>query len=523
MIDITKLSLEEKINQTVVYLMKKGEKCDFTPGAAFFFGTIITDADDDSIVVLRECVNELYTENCIPPLITSDFENGCGSMVKSLTPLPYMMALGATRNKKLAYDYGRATALEARHIGANWTFSPVCDLNINKRNPLINVRGLTDDTELSCNMISEIIKGMQEGGIAACAKHFPGDGMDYRDQHITTTENSLDMDKWWATYGKTYQAYIEAGVKTVMAGHITLPDYPQELSLKYNLPLPATLNRSLITDLLKGELGFEGLVVTDALDMGGFTGWYESRETAEIEAFKAGCDMLLWPTPAYRENLKKAILSGEVPMSRLDDAVSRILKVKEEMGILSSDYERFRNMSEEEKAFVKDVQKRCSDESATLIKDNLGAFPLRPEKHKKLGIIAVSEFAPAFEDARLLKNEFEKRGFIVDYRENVRVDKEFYDNNDYVICAPFSRPFRPMGFIDFMGVSAIAIRNSYAPDGAFEKLILASFGSPYFYKQYFEKVQTVVNCYSMLSCQVEGFVRAACGEIEFTGTTPVEL
>ena len=210
--------------------------------------------------------------------------------------MPYMMALGATKNEQLAYDYGKATALEARYIGANWTFSPVCDLNINKRNPLINVRGLTDDANLGCKMLSNIIKGMQENGIAACAKHFPGDGVDYRDQHITTTCNSLSMEEWWSTFGKTYKAFIDSGVKTIMAGHITLPDYPQELSKKFGLPLPATLNKHLITDLLKGELGFEGIVVTDALNMGGFKGWFDSQEVAELESFKAGCDMMLWPT-----------------------------------------------------------------------------------------------------------------------------------------------------------------------------------------------------------------------------------
>lgn len=523
MIDINTLSLEEKINQTVVYLMKKDKKIDYTPGAAFFFGQIITDAEDGNVKELRGYINELYTEGCIPPLVTSDFENGCGSMVKSLTPLPYMMALGATGDPKLAYNYGKATALEARYIGANWTFSPVCDLNLNRRNPLINVRGLTDDTELACSMLPEVIRGMQDGGIAACAKHFPGDGVDYRDQHIVTTENSLSMEEWWKTYGKTYKAFIKKGVKSIMAGHITLPDFPQQLIEKDSLPLPATLNKSLITDLLKGELGFEGIVVTDALGMGGFKGWYDSREISEIESFKAGCDMMLWPTEKYRENLKKAILDGDVPISRLDDAVTRILKVKEELGLLDKNYQRFRKMTEEEKSFVKSVQEDCSNKSITLIKDKLSAFPLNAKKTKNIGIIAISEHNPAFDDAKALKTEFEKRGFKVDYRENEKADQDFFDKNDFVICATFSRPFRPIGFIDYTGIRASAIAASFGPDGAFDKLILASFGSPYFYRQYFPRVQTAVNCYSMLACQVEGFVKTVCGEIEFTGISPVKI
>lgn len=287
------MTLREKINQTIVVLMAKGQKINFAPGAAFFFGQIITEADEAGLDELRGYVKEL-TEKCdIPPLITSDFENGCGSMVSALTPLPYMMGLGATNNAQLAYDYGKATALEARSIGANWTFSPVSDLNRNRRNPLVNNRGLTDNTELAVKMLPQIVKGMQENGLSACAKHFPGDGMDYRDQHITTTYNDCEMDDWRATYGSVFSEMIKSGVDSVMAGHIGLPAYPQKLHEKLDMPLPATLSKELITDLLKGEMGFDGIVVTDAIGMGGFAGWYPTQEQTEIESFKAGCDMML--------------------------------------------------------------------------------------------------------------------------------------------------------------------------------------------------------------------------------------
>lgn len=285
-------------------------------------------------------------------------------MVKALTPLPFMMGLGATNDPEIAYDYGKATALEARSIGANWTFSPVSDLNINRRNPLVNNRAMTDDADRACRLLPQIVRGMQENGIAACAKHFPGDGMDYRDQHITTTVNSLEMADWYETFGKVYRNMIAAGVDSIMAGHIALPAYKQEKSARFDMPLPATLNRALITDLLKGELGFEGVVVTDALGMGGFAGWYDSREIAEIESFKAGCDMMLWPTPAFADNLEKAILSGEVPMERLDDAVSRILRVKEKAGLFSEDYTPFRPLSADETAFVKETQRRCAERAS---------------------------------------------------------------------------------------------------------------------------------------------------------------
>ena len=524
---IEQMSLRDKINQTIVVMIEKKKKLDFTPGAAFFFGQIITHADEAGVEELREYVNDFYDSCEIPPLITSDFENGCGSMIKGLTPLPFMMGLGATADEKLAYDYGKVTALEARHVGANWTFSPVCDLNKNRRNPLVNNRAMTDDEELACRMIPEIVRGMQEHGLCACAKHFPGDGMDYRDQHITTTENSMSMEVWYETFGKVYRELIEAGVDSVMAGHITLPDYPQELSTRFGVPFPATLNKELITDLLKEELGFEGVVVTDALNMGGFHGFYDTHEQAEVEAFKAGCDMLLWPSEHYADNLEKAVLSGEVSMERLDDAVTRILQMKEKAGLFEEGHNRFYDLTEEDEVFIKDVQTRCAQQSITLVRDKQKHFPLKPEQTKNVGIVVLTEFEAYKTEALALKSEFEKRGFAVNYFDGEQFKDgdriTFYHNSDVVIYAMFSRPFRPIGFLDFTQGRAWQLGKAFTPDRAIEKNIFVSFGSPYFVDQYLEKAQTYVNAYAALECSVKGFVQAACGEIAFQGMSPVKL
>ena len=143
------LSLREKILQTVVIRVDKDNFDPRQVGAAFFFGEIITEADEMGLEAARSTLAQYIDNAKIPPLITSDFENGCGSMLKGLTPLPYMMSLGATNCEQIAYNYGKATALEARSVGANWSFSPVSDLNINPRNPLVNVRGMTVLQEVS--------------------------------------------------------------------------------------------------------------------------------------------------------------------------------------------------------------------------------------------------------------------------------------------------------------------------------------------------------------------------------------
>lgn len=525
--DISRMTLEEKINQTIVILMSKDKKIDFCPGGAFFFGQIITEADESGLAELRSYVGDLL-ENCnIPPMITSDFENGCGSMVKGLTPLPYLMGLGATGDSELAYDYGKATALEARSVGVNWSFSPVSDLNMNRRNPLVNTRSMTDDASLAKKLLPQVIKGMQENGIAACAKHFPGDGVDYRDQHITTTVNSLSLDEWRNTFGKLYKTLIDSGVYSIMAGHIAFPAYAGVKDAGRYEKYPATLNPALITDLLKGELGFKGIVVTDALGMGGFYGWYESREAAELEAFKAGCDMMLWPSESYAENLKNAILSGEISMERLDDAVTRILSVKQQIGLFSDGYKPFREIKPEEQAFVKQVQKKCSDKSMTLIRDEAQHFPLTLAKTPKIGIIPIVEHAPAKEDAKCMATAFAERGFEVDYCEKEYLSDEereaMYEKNDVIIYALLSRPFRPMGFLDYTASRAAKIAGAFLPKNAVDKTIFVSLGSPYFGKQYLEHAKTYVNGYSMLGCAAEAFVRAACGEVPFEGKSPVKL
>ncbi len=521
------LTLRQKIEQTIVVLMEKDKDVDFAPGAAFFFGQIITEAEDEGLEQLRSYVRRLAAKCEIPPLITSDFENGCGSMVKALTPLPYMMGLGATDNEKTAYNYGKVTALEGRSIGANWSFSPVSDLNRNRRNPLVNNRGLTDDETLAMKMIPAVIKGMQDNGLSACAKHFPGDGMDYRDQHITTTYNTCTVDEWKQTYGKVFASCIDAGVDSIMAGHIGFPAYQNERHPEYDMPLPATLSKELITDLLKGKMGFEGIVVTDALNMGGFGGWYPTQREAELASFKAGCDMMLWPNKHFADDLEKAILSGEIPMSRLDDAVTRILNVKEKRGLFDENFEMFYDLTAEEQSFVKEFQQSCSEEGITLVRDRRHNFPLDPKKTPKLGICVLCEHAPALVEARVLKEEFEKRGFRVDYTEEGRVPaaerRRFYEENDLVLYACFSRAFRPIGFLDYTDGRAARIHRAFLEDHAVEKVMVASFGSPYFADQYFEKAATYVNAYSMLSASVRAFVRAACGEIEFMGKSPVKL
>lgn len=515
--ELSELSLREKILQTVMIRVNKDQFVPDKVGGAFFFGEIITEADEMGLEAARQTLKQYEDNADIPILFASDFENGCGSMLKGLTPLPYLMSLGAAADEQLAYDYGKATALEARLVGANWSFSPVCDLNLNPRNPLVNVRGLTDDPELAIKLLPQVVKGMQDYGLAACAKHFPGDGLDWRDQHIVTTNNTLSVSDWKKLSGRVFEQMIESGVYSIMAGHITFPAY-QTQTFSNGMKLPATLSEELITGLLKTEMGFQGVVVSDALNMGGFHGWYESRQRSEIECFKAGCDMMLWPTRDYVDNMVKAIENNYIPEKRLDDAVSRILDMKEKLGLFEKGGTI--KLTEEEQLFVQDTQRKTAERSITLIRDTFGMFPLTSMKYQKIAVVPITHYPPALDEARLLCRELEDRGFRVSYTEKSITDEEI-DQSDLVIYALFSRPFRPIGFLDFQAGEASKIAKSL--QYGVEKSMVVSFGSPYFGSQYFERAVTYVNAYSMLAPSVKAFVRAAVGEIGFEGVSPVKL
>lgn len=293
-------------------------------------------------------------------------------------------------------------------MGANWACSPICDLNLNRRNPIVNVRGMTDDPDLAVRLLKQVIRGMQENGLAACAKHFPGDGVDWRDQHCVTTNNTLSREDWKKLSGRVFQELIDDGVYSVMAGHITLPAYQQE-RFSNGMHLPATLSHELITNLLKKEMGFEGVVTTDALDMGGVSGFYKDLETAEIEAFKAGCDMMLWPSSNYVKNMTEAVENGYISMERLDDAVSRVLHMKEKMGLFYKDNHAV-PLAEEDRQFVRNVQLRTAENSITLVRNDAGVFPIDKEKVKKIAVCPITHWEPALEEAKLLCRELEDRG-----------------------------------------------------------------------------------------------------------------
>ena len=220
----------------------------------------------------REEIAKLQARCSVPMVVASDLEAGAGHFVRGGVPFPEPLAVAAANDARLAYMLGTAAAREGREAGIHWTFAPVVDVNVNPDNPIANTRSLGDDPGRVAHLAAAIARGMQEHGLAACAKHFPGDGVDDLDQHTVTSVNTLSREEWHRVSGFAFRQAIDAGVWSVMVGHIALPAW-ENTQNACGVYRPASISHKLVTGLLRGELGFQGLIVTDDMNMGGVAGY----------------------------------------------------------------------------------------------------------------------------------------------------------------------------------------------------------------------------------------------------------
>ncbi|WP_207495747.1 glycoside hydrolase family 3 protein [Aridibaculum aurantiacum] len=535
-----KLSLREKIGQTMLMLPDNKKELELGGGSlqgffkrypvtGFFMGwkLFVGVKEENKVAHLRKSVHTYQQASRMPLLFQQDYENGIA--LPGMTTLPREMALGAANSTDLMYKYGKSLASEARSLGIEWVLHPVADLNINPMNPIVNVRGISDDPDKAIRLLSKQIKGLQDNGVAATIKHFPGDGADYRDQHLTTSTNNLTWDEWNKYHGKVFQALIDSGVASIMPGHITLPSYQKE-KINGFYP-PATLSKELLTDLLKKKMGFDGVIVSDAMTMGGFRGWYNNQLEGEVASFAAGVDVLLWPSYEFMDTLEARIRRNEIPMERLDDAVSRIWKMKSRFGLLKPNRVLVKDMTDAEKAFSRETAKNICESAVTLVRDRENMLPLNPQKTKKILIVGVTPQSRKGGDGGLaalksLQQELGNKGFEVDFQHDLLYENQGWEEHvsakyDKIIFA-FVRiphaPFGPLQLWDDQAQTAWAI-NSMPKD----KVMVISFGSPYLANEYFERVNTCINAYSNNPEMHAAVVRVMMGEIPARGTSPVDL
>src|ERR1700676_4100594 len=281
----------------------------------YHIGSVVMSVPVDGAVLLKS-----------QPYVAAELLN----RLNRTTVFPHAMAFGATGKTENAEAFGRITALEARAVGVHWNFFPDADVNSNPANPIINTRSFGEDPKQVGDFVAAYIKGAHEGGMLVTAKHFPGHGDTATDSHLGVAQVTGDRARLDAVELPPFQHAIDAGVDAVMDAHVTVPALA---------PAPnrvATTSRAMVTGLLKEDMGFKGIVVTDALDMAGLTRLY-AKDTgrAAVESFQAGNDMLIIPAnldASYRSVLE-AVESGEISRQRLDQSVHKILELKASLGL----------------------------------------------------------------------------------------------------------------------------------------------------------------------------------------------
>ena len=537
------LTLRQKIGQTMIMLPDRQRELELGGGSlegffarypvsGFYMGWKLFDgvAKEQWTDHVRASIHAYQAASALPLLFQEDYE--AGVQLPGMTPMPALMAVGAADSGDLAYAFGRSIAREARSLGVRWVLHPCADLNLNPRNPVICTRSVSDDPDKAVRLLCRLVAGLQENGLAATAKHFPGDGADSRDQHLCTTCNPLAMPDWRRTFGKVFQALIDAGVMAIMPGHFTLPAYQKGKGETIDgFHPPATLSRALLGDLLKGEMGFKGVVVSDAMIMGGFRGWYPDQMEGEIQSFLAGIDALLWPAYEFMDEVEHRIERGEIPMGRLDDAVARVWGMKRKLGLFDPQRILVRDMAPGEKREAADDARRLTGNALTLVRDRRNALPLSPATDKKILVVGVVPRSRKGGDggfARLehFKRELEGHGFTVDLRHNILYETdhwqsdipECYDRILVVVMRCVHQPFGPLLFWDDEAQSVWGVNAMPR-----EKIVVIGMGNPYLVDEYFERVDTCINAYSYDEATQSAVVRALVGEIPFAGSSPVSL
>jgi beta-N-acetylhexosaminidase len=329
-----------------------------------------------------ELLNRLQTDSKLPLLIAADFELGVSNRLHGTTAFPNAMAIGATGRVENAEAFGRITGLEARAIGIHWNFFPVSDVNSNPENPIINTRSFGADPQLVGDMVSAYIRGAHSSSMLTTAKHFPGHGDTATDSHLGVAQVSGDRARLDSVELPPFRKAITAGVDSVMVAHVTVP------ALDSTPNTVATVSPQIVTGLLRHDMQFKGIIVTDALDMGALTRLYAADIGREaVDAFKAGNDVLLIPPDldAAVRAMVAAVRSGEIPESRLDASVLKILKVKASLGL---DKARLVDLSALDTAVGRPENvaagQQIADDAVTLVRQNGAILPLNDVQRSAL-------------------------------------------------------------------------------------------------------------------------------------------
>lgn len=471
-----------------------------------------------------ELVNSLQKLAKVPLLVASDFERGAANRITAATLFPPFMALGATGSEELAYAMGRTTALEGRAMGIHAAYAPVVDVNINPDNPIINTRSIGADPALVARLADAFIRGVQDNGMIATAKHFPGHGDTSQDSHSMMPTITADLARLEKVELFPFQSAIDAGVRSVMTAHLAVP------ALDPTPGLPATLSAPILTGLLRGKMGFKGLIVTDALEMGGVTAAFSTEEAA-LRAVLAGVDQLLLPPEPAKviAYLAAAVRDGRIPPARIDESVRRILEAKAAVGLDRNrvvDVDALRRRVAPQASL--DLAAKLLESSVTLVKNDGDVLPLAVAPDK-LAVLSLSsdpgDYFAGQPFVGAMRSRFPQAGaFYADADTGQdRLDEAWAAaaRAEVVVAALFSRLADTKGTVDLEPRHIDLIgRLAALPDGP--KVVVLSFGSPYLLR-HFPDVDAYLCLYKDTADTQAAGARAVCGEMDISGKLPVSI
>ena len=349
--------------------------------------------------IVQEQNRNLQKFSKVPVFIACNTEGGGDGACADGTAIGSGIKIGATRNNDYAFALGKMANEEAAAIGCNMAFAPVSDILFNWENTEIISRCFGNDPDRVAQMSAAYLDGAHTiPGFACAAKHFPGNGLDFRDAHISNNVNDLSVEEWDATFGKVYKTLIDHGLDAVMGGHILMPKYARAINpdLTYEEMMPATLSPEIMTGLLRDRLGFNGMVVTDASHMVGMTDRMKRTEMLPA-SINAGCDMFLFfndPDEDF-ETMLNAYRTGIISEERMTEALTRILGLKAHLGMHKKSWEELvpqpqvlaEALGKEE---YKETAKAISRDCITLVKyKDKEVLPLTPERYKRIMIVHV--------------------------------------------------------------------------------------------------------------------------------------
>jgi len=560
---LRKMSTEEKVGQVFMIWVRVQFFNDQDPTwlslrdsvRKYHIGSLAMSVPVDGAVLLRnepleaaELLNRLQRSSDQPLLFAADFERGVSMRLIGATNLPHAMAFGADGNLSDAEEFGRITALESRAIGVHWNFFPDTDVNSNPANPIINTRSFGEDPKQVGDLAAAYIKGAHEGGMLVTAKHFPGHGDTATDSHLGVAQVTGDRSRLESVELPPFERAIQAGVDSVMVAHVSIP------SLEPDPNRVATISSAVVTGLLKQQLGFKGVVVTDALDMAGLTRLYVNDiGRAAVEAFKAGNDLLLIPADldaSYR-SMVQAVKSGEISQRRLDDSVRKILELKASIGLHKARLVDVARVPElvgkpENVAFGQKV----ADQALTFVRDSGEVLPLHSagttgsalpyqsvvEVRNHLVVVIFSEDLRT-ESGRMLERQIlarvpDARVIYVDNRSAAGMSAPVLDAvsaAEKVIVAVYAIPSAGRAMPTAGGRNnagstpdANATLLSTILDKAAARAALVAMGNPYLLQD-FPAAQTYICTFSNATVSEVAAAKALFGEIPVRGRLPVTI